>query len=230
MPDPMVVREALAAPGAGPLDLFDDRFFTTPQSIETADQAADSAIAMLQEGERLSSLWRYVFVELLDDYTSVLHHRGVSTAAQMWFSPPRSTGDSRVDAAFAGMAEYLLAETDGRFRHGPGCLSVRHGLGGLSPTCKACMRARWSSHRLRSVAVASSSPAGRSTAHESWPWAIPTDVVRQAAAVAERERLAEDWLNDAVKGFLPGPDPDAQRFYSSDSLIVDVASPDTCWQ
>jgi hypothetical protein len=28
-----------------------------------------------------------------------------------------------------------------------------------------------------------------------------------------------------VRGFLPGPDPDAQRFYSSDSLIVDVASP-----
>ena len=55
---------------------------------------------------------------------------------------------------------------------------------------------------------------------------IPSDVVRQAAAaVAEREGLAEDWLNDAVKGFLPGPDPDAQRFYSSDSLIVDVASP-----
>ena len=46
---------------------------------------------------------------------------------------------------------------------------------------------------------------------------IPTDVVRQAAtAVAEHRGLAEDWLNDAVKGFLPGPDPDAQRFYSSD--------------
>jgi hypothetical protein len=55
---------------------------------------------------------------------------------------------------------------------------------------------------------------------------IPADVVRQAAtAVAEQRGLAEDWLNDAVKGFLPGPDPDAQRFYSSDSLIVDVASP-----
>ena len=53
---------------------------------------------------------------------------------------------------------------------------------------------------------------------------IPTDVVRQAAAAEHRE-LAEDWLNDVVKGFLPGPDPDAQRFSSSDSLIVDVASP-----
>jgi len=53
---------------------------------------------------------------------------------------------------------------------------------------------------------------------------VPSEVVRKAAA-AEREGLAEDWLNDAVKGFLPGPDPDAQRFYSSDSLIVDVASP-----
>jgi hypothetical protein len=55
---------------------------------------------------------------------------------------------------------------------------------------------------------------------------VPAGIVRQAAAaVAEQRGLAEDWLNDAVKGFLPGPDPDAQRFYSSDSLIVDVASP-----
>jgi hypothetical protein len=37
---------------------------------------------------------------------------------------------------------------------------------------------------------------------------VPSDVVRQAAAaVADREGLAEDWLNDAVKRFLPGPRP-----------------------
>lgn len=55
---------------------------------------------------------------------------------------------------------------------------------------------------------------------------VPCDVVRQAAvAVADHEGLAEDGVKDAVKGFLPGPDPDARRFYSSDSLIVYVAFP-----
>jgi hypothetical protein len=54
---------------------------------------------------------------------------------------------------------------------------------------------------------------------------LPTDVVRQAAeVVAERRGLAKDWLNDAVKGFLPGPDPGATRYYEGSSLTVDVAS------
>ena len=67
---------------------------------------------MLADGERLSRLWRYVFAQMLDDYTSVLRHAGISAAAQMWTDEPRSTGDSRVDAAFAAMAEYL-ARRDG---------------------------------------------------------------------------------------------------------------------
>ena len=50
---------------------------------------------------------------MLDDYTSVLHHEGVSGCrADVVRLLRRSTGDSRVDAAFAAMAEYL-ARRDG---------------------------------------------------------------------------------------------------------------------
>jgi hypothetical protein len=82
------------------------------RAFETADQAAGSAVAMLADGDRLSRLWRYVFVQMLDDYTSVLRHAGIAAAARMWAGAPRSTGDARVDAAFAAMAEYL-ARRDG---------------------------------------------------------------------------------------------------------------------
>ena len=82
------------------------------QAFETVDEAAGSAVAMLTDGEPLSRVWRYVFVQMLDDYTSVLRHAGIPAAARMWASAPRSTGDIRVDAAFAAMAEYL-ARRDG---------------------------------------------------------------------------------------------------------------------
>jgi hypothetical protein len=82
------------------------------RAFETADQAAAVAADMLADGERLSRLWRYVFAQMLDDYTSVLRHVGMPTAALMWADAPRATGDTRVDAAFAAMAEYL-ARRDG---------------------------------------------------------------------------------------------------------------------
>lgn len=55
----------------------------------------------------------------------------------------------------------------------------------------------------------------------------PTAAVRRAAAaVGEREGLEPDWLNDAVKGFLPGKDSRAVRYFEAPGLSVDVASPE----
>ena len=53
----------------------------------------------------------------------------------------------------------------------------------------------------------------------------PTTVVREAAGAVGRSRgLPDGWLNDAVKGFLPGPDPEARRHFEGAALNVDVAS------
>ena len=57
----------------------------------------------------------------------------------------------------------------------------------------------------------------------------PSAQVRAAAArIATRhDDLDEDWLNDGVKGFLPGPDKGARRVvYEGDHLTVSAASPE----
>lgn len=54
----------------------------------------------------------------------------------------------------------------------------------------------------------------------------PKQAVYDAArSIAARQGLDEDWLNDAVKAFLPGADPAAREVLSWPGLRVDVASP-----
>ncbi|WP_100445928.1 DUF6036 family nucleotidyltransferase [Glycomyces xiaoerkulensis] len=54
----------------------------------------------------------------------------------------------------------------------------------------------------------------------------PKQVVYDAARkVGERRGLPEDWLNDAVKGFLPGADPNATVLLDEPGISVRVASP-----
>ncbi len=51
-----------------------------------------------------------------------------------------------------------------------------------------------------------------------------TTVREQAAAMAAERGLAPDWLNDSVRGFVPGDDHEAVR-YSVPGLAVALASP-----
>jgi hypothetical protein len=53
----------------------------------------------------------------------------------------------------------------------------------------------------------------------------PAAPVRKAVLqVAERLNLPDDWLNDAVKGFVPGTDPDAVPIFRRPGLEVAAAS------
>jgi len=54
----------------------------------------------------------------------------------------------------------------------------------------------------------------------------PSSIVRDIASdLALANALDDDWLNDAVKGFLPGNDPDRVTVFESEYLLVQVASP-----
>lgn len=54
----------------------------------------------------------------------------------------------------------------------------------------------------------------------------PSQVVRDVAdEVGQRLNLEPGWLNDGVKAFLPGEDPDRVGVYESEHLSVAVASP-----
>lgn len=54
----------------------------------------------------------------------------------------------------------------------------------------------------------------------------PKRVMYEVAGVIAREReLPPNWLNDGVKGFLPGPDPNARVLFDVPGLRVTIPSP-----
>jgi len=67
---------------------------------------------MLAANEPLRHVWRFVVLQMLDDYRSVLRHEGVEAAGRMWLVAPDRTDDVRIDAALAALAEFL-ARRDG---------------------------------------------------------------------------------------------------------------------
>jgi hypothetical protein len=69
--------------------------------------AASLADDLLLEGETLQSVWGYVIVQLLDDYSHDLARAGVSVASQRFSREPPPTRSAEVDAALAALAEYL---------------------------------------------------------------------------------------------------------------------------
>ena len=74
--------------------------------------AASLADELLLEGETLQSVWRYVIVQLLDDYSHDLVRHGASVASQRFSREPPPTGSTEVDAALAALAEYLARRDD----------------------------------------------------------------------------------------------------------------------
>lgn len=74
------------------------------------------------------------------------------------------------------------------------------------------------------AAIALAYDERRSTRDVDAVFAPKTEVYRAAAAVADRLGLPPAWLNDAVKGFLQGPDRWPTELIELPGLRVEVAS------
>lgn len=80
--------------------------------FRSVEDAASAARRMLEDGEAMPRIWRLALLQLLDDYESVLRHKGSGAAACMFARAPHATGSAQVDAALGALAEHL-ARRDG---------------------------------------------------------------------------------------------------------------------
>lgn len=85
---------------------------TPPWAADALRRAVSEAGRRLVAGDPLKLVWRYPLLQLLDDYTSAVEQIGIEAGVAMWADEPQRTGEPRVDAAFAAMAEHL-ARRDG---------------------------------------------------------------------------------------------------------------------
>jgi hypothetical protein len=76
-------------------------------SGRTAAAAATTARLLLEQATAMPDVWRLVIGQLIDDYTSALARDGAQAAAAAFADEPAATGDTRVDAALAALAEHL---------------------------------------------------------------------------------------------------------------------------
>lgn len=83
----------------------------TNVALWTASEAAQNAADELGRGGGLRGAYRCL-MQLLDDYGRVHRMDGIAAAARHFDAQPAPTGDVRVDAALAGLAEYV-ARRDG---------------------------------------------------------------------------------------------------------------------
>lgn len=78
-------------------------------SLIGLDAAGAALLAddLLAEGEALQAVWRYVILQLLDDYSRDLARDGVRVASQRFDREPPATRSAEVDAALAALGEYF---------------------------------------------------------------------------------------------------------------------------
>lgn len=98
-PSELLRRSLAAADDDGPRG--------TPYLVSTVAEAARDALPLAAEGEGPDIMWRFAVIQALDTYRSLLRGGGVELAAQFFTPEPAPTGSKEIDAAFAGLAEWL---------------------------------------------------------------------------------------------------------------------------